>query len=757
MDNAHHPSSEYNLTALMQVENNHPSKIKLIDYINTLTENDFTDLSLQSFLTEVIHLTAQGQNENIFWLTYSVCESAKSFKITEQKNKLGDRVIHTLMRYPHSSNLLEGLLSHEPLLIGQLNDFQETPLHIFLNSLAFNPICRENLLQPPETHLFRFLDILSQPFLYGETTTSNLIRYDKKGYAPIQLCALYGLENELDYLLTQFQTLVDFPTAKNKTCLHLAANQGHIGIIDILIKHKANLEITTLTKNNNALHIAAQKGHLLVCKKIMQKLPELADLKNKQNLTPLQLAKQHHRHDCYELLLEHENQQAVLNHHQSFTPIYTQSENSDRDIVPVFSDKELTLNTYLMGITLGYEIAYQKIPEGKLIAIKNELNQTHLYAAHQLYHSSGLISYIFIPFKPNLDELIEIYVTFQGTNDTDALHRDLEDKGPGYQSYKQKEPDLIAKFFDMISPFFHTHTNKISITLAGHSLGGGDSFYFLQSLLKIIAQHSVISYDKSLFTEKLIADKTMNANDDIMGIINQTEKLLLEKPLIKILSNINNITRTRIIALNPVGLPKSIDHALEGVSRYLKNRLIIDSFVLRSEGDFAQRMSDRVPLCDIPAQYVKVNFLLAPGDPFAIQKASACYFGATSLNPRDTSANFINIGTDMAMLGTFGCVTLGPLGLLIGLAAGGARLYTSDKLKQWGKQMALKPHSHLLPENSAQDLSLLEKVTLIDNTTPESCAQIRDIGHNLNTSTFERYVTEKSKQELAKNLNYSFF
>jgi ankyrin repeat protein len=47
------------------------------------------------------------------------------------------------------------------------------------------------------------------------------------------------------------------------TALHLAANEGHAEIIDILIQYKANLEAETKMERR-AIHIAALRGNIKV-------------------------------------------------------------------------------------------------------------------------------------------------------------------------------------------------------------------------------------------------------------------------------------------------------------------------------------------------------------------------------------------------------------------------------------------------------------------------------------------------------------
>jgi ankyrin repeat protein len=728
---------EQSLTAIIALPNTDPDKLKLIDFINSLAGYEFAHEKVRTLITRLIHFVAKSQQDDLFWLIFSIAQRAQNFNITHQKNKLGDCLIHTILRHAHTPNLLEGLLSHDPSLIQQFNHFQETPLHVFLTTLAFHPEFREKI------------GAKLSPFLESLIQGNNLLAYNKTGYSPLHLCAFYGLDKELDFILTHFPTLIDYPTTKNNPCLLIAAKQGHVNIIEILIKHQANLQAKTNKQHNTALHIAGQKGHEIICEKLLQ--AGIIPVKNKIGLTPLDFAKQNHHHESFAVLLKHENERLLKEYHEeyhhAFTPLFSK--------VSEFSPEELTLNRFLMGISLGYELAYQKIPEGKLVAIKNEFNQTQLYYARQLYDTAGLISHVFLPHNPNLDANTEIYITFQGTNNTDALHRDVEHKGPGYQSYKQKESDLISRFFKILTPLLNSHPGKISLTIAGHSLGGGDSFYFLQSLLKTIAKHLPMTFTAPLQMENLISDKTLSASDDVAGIINETEKLLLQKLLIPYDPNILKINRLRVMALNPVGLPKSTDHALEGLARYLGHNLSLETFILRSDGDFAQRMGDRVPLCAIPTQYATVNLLLAPGDNFAIQKASALYFGAASINPRDTQTSMLNIGTDMAALGAVGGIALGPFGLLLGLAAGGARLYASDMLKQWGRHMIWKPHTTLLPDASSEQdkiTDLLEKVKLLSNTNPEHRPLIQEVGHNLSATAFERFMTQTSKNQLTEKL-----
>ncbi|RPB22051.1 ankyrin, partial [Terfezia boudieri ATCC MYA-4762] len=60
-------------------------------------------------------------------------------------------------------------------------------------------------------------------------------------------------------------------TYVNRTALHLAAENGHLEVVKVLLDKGATMDATTWYKNRTALHMAAENGHLEVVKVLLDK------------------------------------------------------------------------------------------------------------------------------------------------------------------------------------------------------------------------------------------------------------------------------------------------------------------------------------------------------------------------------------------------------------------------------------------------------------------------------------------------------
>nr|XP_043633884.1 ankyrin repeat-containing protein At5g02620-like [Erigeron canadensis] len=93
----------------------------------------------------------------------------------------------------------------------------------------------------------------------------------------------------------------------NTTALHTAAEQGHLEVVKFLLEK--NSSMATIAKSNlkTALHSCARKGHLAVMKALLEKVPEIATRADKKGQTALHMAAKGQNVDMINELLAVDN------------------------------------------------------------------------------------------------------------------------------------------------------------------------------------------------------------------------------------------------------------------------------------------------------------------------------------------------------------------------------------------------------------------------------------------------------------------
>ncbi|CAA3021216.1 ankyrin repeat-containing ITN1-like [Olea europaea subsp. europaea] len=102
-------------------------------------------------------------------------------------------------------------------------------------------------------------------------------------------------------------------TSKNKSSfdpLHIAASQGHHGIVQILLEHDPGLSKTVGQSNSTPLTSAATKGHLAVVNELLSKDSSLVEIPKSNKKNALHLAARQGHVDIVKALLEKDTQLA---------------------------------------------------------------------------------------------------------------------------------------------------------------------------------------------------------------------------------------------------------------------------------------------------------------------------------------------------------------------------------------------------------------------------------------------------------------
>ncbi|XP_006366327.1 ankyrin repeat-containing protein At5g02620-like [Solanum tuberosum] len=112
----------------------------------------------------------------------------------------------------------------------------------------------------------------------------------RNGYDALHIAAKQGDLDMVKVLMEAHPELSMTVDISNTTALHTAANQGHIEVVNYLLEAESSLATIAKSNGKTALHSAARNGHLQVVKALLNKEPGIATRMDKKGQTALHMA-----------------------------------------------------------------------------------------------------------------------------------------------------------------------------------------------------------------------------------------------------------------------------------------------------------------------------------------------------------------------------------------------------------------------------------------------------------------------------------
>ncbi|XP_015078814.1 ankyrin repeat-containing protein At5g02620 [Solanum pennellii] len=112
----------------------------------------------------------------------------------------------------------------------------------------------------------------------------------RNGYDALHIAAKQGDLDMVKVLMEAHPELSMTVDVSNTTALHTAANQGHIEVVNYLLEAESSLATIAKSNGKTALHSAARNGHLEVLKALLNKEPGIATRMDKKGQTALHMA-----------------------------------------------------------------------------------------------------------------------------------------------------------------------------------------------------------------------------------------------------------------------------------------------------------------------------------------------------------------------------------------------------------------------------------------------------------------------------------
>jgi len=133
------------------------------------------------------------------------------------------------------------------------------------------------------------------------TNNSYYSNYTSAQEAPLHLAAQRGHKDVVQLLLSH-SAEVDLTDKNGWTALQWAASRGHKDVVDVLLRHSADVNAKDFW-GGTALHWAAWQGHKDVVELLLSHSADVdVDAKNKHGKTALQLAEREGYDDIVQLL-----------------------------------------------------------------------------------------------------------------------------------------------------------------------------------------------------------------------------------------------------------------------------------------------------------------------------------------------------------------------------------------------------------------------------------------------------------------------
>lgn len=127
--------------------------------------------------------------------------------------------------------------------------------------------------------------------------------------------------------------------------------------------------------------------------------------------------------------------------------------------------------------------AYDKkaLPETLKLVDNDGIEREYTPKKVKIPHS-GLVCFILAPTD---NDNHRMHVLFRGTHNVSGVHRDLKLNAPGTTSYHQHKSTINAAIEEAVTAM--NHNKSISLSIAGHSLGGSDTQNCASNILKEMA------------------------------------------------------------------------------------------------------------------------------------------------------------------------------------------------------------------------------------------------------------------------------
>ncbi|KAL8251774.1 hypothetical protein R6Q59_035467 [Mikania micrantha] len=149
------------------------------------------------------------------------------------------------------------------------------------------------------------VDLVKEMIKYYDSEAASFKA--KNGFDAFHIAAKQGNIEVLKVLMEMHSELSLTFDQSNTTPLHTAAEQGHIDVVNYLLEKNSSMASIARSNLKTALHSCARKGHLEVVKALSQKAPGIVGRADKKGQTALHMAVKGPNVEVVNALIEADN------------------------------------------------------------------------------------------------------------------------------------------------------------------------------------------------------------------------------------------------------------------------------------------------------------------------------------------------------------------------------------------------------------------------------------------------------------------
>ncbi|GAU27194.1 hypothetical protein TSUD_107850 [Trifolium subterraneum] len=247
-------------------------------------------------------------------------------------------------------------------------------------------LARQN--QDGETALYvaaeyGYIDVVREMIQYYDLADAGIKA--RNGFDAFHIAAKQGDIDILKILMEVHPDLSMTVDPSNTTALHTAATQGHIEIVKFLLEAGSSLATIAKSNGKTALHSAARNGHLEVVKALVEKEPGVAIRTDKKGQTALHMAVKGQNLEVVEALIEADPSTINMVDNKGNTPLHIATRKA-RSGETAVDTAEKTANQDIKAILLDHGVPSAKSikPQGTTTA--RELKQTVSDIKHEVHY-----------------------------------------------------------------------------------------------------------------------------------------------------------------------------------------------------------------------------------------------------------------------------------------------------------------------------------------------------------------------------------
>ncbi|KAH6814583.1 Ankyrin repeat family protein [Perilla frutescens var. frutescens] len=223
-----------------------------------------------------------------------------------------------------------------------------------------------------ETPLF-----VAAEYGYFEVVREMIKHYDladagikaKNGFDALHIAAKQGDLEVVKVLMEAHPELSMTVDTSNTTALHTAATKGHIEIVKYFLESESNLATIARSNGKTALHSAARNGHVLVVEALLEKEPGITTRTDKKGQTALHMAVKGQNLEVVEKLINSDPSTINMLDTKKNSPLHIATRKGRAQIVKMLLDRNETDRKLVNRCNETALDTAEKVGQGEVAAI----------------------------------------------------------------------------------------------------------------------------------------------------------------------------------------------------------------------------------------------------------------------------------------------------------------------------------------------------------------------------------------------------